>query len=95
LQVLGPAERSQIDQRIRQQLHAIVPLLDALEPQEEPLELIFPRKRPFDTPPQRMDGFVEEALASSLRALTVPGILFDIQLVAGFANWAKLLWCLE
>ena len=32
LRVLGTAERSQIDQGVRHQLHAIVPLLDALEP---------------------------------------------------------------
>src|SRR6266571_4528577 len=78
LQVLGTAELAQIDQRVRQQLHAIVPLLDALEPQEEPLELIFPGKGPFDTHPQRMDRFIEEAFASALRALTVPGILWDV-----------------
>ena len=31
LRVLGTAERSQVDQRIRQQLHAIVSLLDAFK----------------------------------------------------------------
>jgi hypothetical protein len=31
LQVLGTAERSQVDQRVRHQLHAIVPLLDAFK----------------------------------------------------------------
>jgi hypothetical protein len=78
LRVSGTAERSQIDQGVRHQLHAIVPLLDALESQQEPLELIFPGKGPFDTHPQCMDGFVEDALASTLRVLTVPGILWDV-----------------
>ena len=54
------------------------PLLNALKPQEEPLELVFPRKGPLDTHPQRMDGFIEEAFASALQGLTVAGILFDI-----------------
>jgi len=36
-------------QYVHHQLHAIVPLLDALELQQEPLELIFPRKGPLDT----------------------------------------------
>jgi hypothetical protein len=31
LRVLGTAERSQVDQRIRQQLHPIVPLLDTFK----------------------------------------------------------------
>ena len=56
LRVSGTAERSQIDQGVRHQLHAIVPLLDALEPQQEPLELIFPGKGPFDTHPQWTSG---------------------------------------
>ena len=49
LQVLGTAELSQINQRVRHQLHAIVPLLDAFKTQQQPLELIFPRKGPLDT----------------------------------------------
>src|SRR5262249_55539190 len=51
LRVLGTAECSQVDQRIRHQLHAIVPLLDALKSEQQPLELVFPRKRPLDTHP--------------------------------------------
>ena len=78
MRVLGTAERSQIDQGVRPQLHARVPLLDALAPQQEPLERLFPGTGPFDTHPQGMDGFVEAALASTLRALTVPGILWDV-----------------
>jgi hypothetical protein len=37
LQVSGPAERSQVDQRVRHQLHAIVPLLDAFKTEQQPL----------------------------------------------------------
>ena len=48
LQVSGTAERSQLDQRVRHQLHAIVPLLDAFKTEQQPLELIFPRKGPLD-----------------------------------------------
>jgi hypothetical protein len=55
-----------------------VALLNALKPQEEPLELIFPRKGSLDTHPQGMDGFVEEAFTSALGRLTVARILFDV-----------------
>src|SRR5712692_11620742 len=78
LRVLGTAERSQIDQRIRQQLHAIVPLLDAFKSEQQPFELIFPRKGQLDTHPQGMDGFVEQAFASTLGSLSVARILFDV-----------------
>ena len=37
LQVSGTAERSQVDQRVRHQLHAIVPLLDAFKTEQQPL----------------------------------------------------------
>ena len=37
LQVLGPAELAQIDQRIRHQLHPIVPLLDTFKSEQESL----------------------------------------------------------
>jgi len=47
LRVLDTAERSQVDQRVPQQLHPIVPLLDALKTQQEPLEFVLPRKRPL------------------------------------------------
>jgi hypothetical protein len=61
LQVSGTAKRSQIEQRVRHHLHAIVPLLDAFQPYQQPLARIFPRKGPLDPQPQGMDGFVEEA----------------------------------
>ena len=78
LQVLGTAELTQINQRIRHQLHAVVSLLDVFKSQQQPLERIFPRKGPFNAHPQRMDGFVEESLAPALGALAVAGILWDI-----------------
>ena len=49
LQVLGTAERSQIHQRVRHQLHAIVPLLDAFKPEQQPLEFVLPGKGPLDS----------------------------------------------
>jgi hypothetical protein len=49
LRVLGTAELAQIDQRVCQQLHAIVPLLDTFKAEQQSLELVFPRKRPLDT----------------------------------------------
>jgi hypothetical protein len=75
LQVSGTAERSQIDQRVRHQLHAIVPLLDTFKSEQQTLELVFPRKRSLDTHPQRMDRGVEQPLAPALGALAVAGIL--------------------
>src|SRR5256885_15313811 len=41
LRVLDTAERAQVDQRVRQQLHAIVPLLDTFKAEQHPLELVF------------------------------------------------------
>jgi hypothetical protein len=55
-----------------------VPLLETFKPEQQSLELIFPGKGPLDPHPQRMDGLVEEALASTLRVLTVPRILWDV-----------------
>jgi hypothetical protein len=37
LQVLGATELAQIDQRVRHQFHAIVPLLDAFKAEQESL----------------------------------------------------------
>src|SRR5215468_3302831 len=78
LRVLDTAERSQVDQRIGHHLHAIVPLLDMFKAEQQPLELIFPRKSPLDTHPQGMDGGVEEPLAPALGALAVAWVLFDV-----------------
>ena len=78
LRVLDTAERSQVNQRIRHHLHPVVALLNALKPQEEPLELIFPRKGPLDPHPQGMDGGVEAAFASALGGLAVARMLFEV-----------------
>jgi hypothetical protein len=40
LQVLGTAERSQVDQGIRHHLHPIVSLLNAFKAEQQPLELV-------------------------------------------------------
>src|SRR4030095_14168340 len=78
LRVLDTAERSQVDQRIGHQLHAIVPLLDMFKSEQQPLEFIFPCKGPLDTHPQGMDGGVEQPLAPALGGLAVAGGLFDV-----------------
>src|SRR4030095_12742848 len=78
LRVSDTAERSQVDQRIGHQLHAIVPLLDTFKSEQQPLEFIFPCKGPLDTHPQGMDGGVEQPLAPALGGLAVAGGLFDV-----------------
>jgi hypothetical protein len=78
LQVLDAAELAQIDQRVCQQLHAIMPLLNTFKSEQQSFELIFPRKGTLDAHPQSMDGFVEEAFTSALWGLAAAGILFDI-----------------
>jgi hypothetical protein len=55
-----------------------MPLLYTFKSEQQPFELIFPRKGALDTHPQRMDRCVEEAFASALRRLAVAGIFFDI-----------------
>ena len=47
LQVLGAAKPPHIDHRIGHQFHAVVAPLDALEPQQQPLEFVLPGKRPL------------------------------------------------
>ena len=78
LRVLGPAELAQIDQCVCQQLHPIMPPLDTFKSEQQSFELIFPRKGPLDTHPQRMDGGVEQPLPPALGALAVAGILWNI-----------------
>jgi hypothetical protein len=48
LRVSDTAERSQVNQRVPQQLHPIVPLLDTFKAEQQALELVFPRKGAFD-----------------------------------------------
>ena len=86
LRVLDTAKRSQVNQRIRQQFHAIVPLLDAFKTEQEPLELVLPRKGAFDPHPSRMDGGVEEAFASAFGRLPITWILLNVGDQAGIEN---------
>jgi hypothetical protein len=83
LRVLDTAERSQVDHRVPQQLHAIAVLLEAFKAEQQALKLIFPGKGPFDPHPQCMDGGGEEAFAAALGALAVAGILWDVGNQAG------------
>src|SRR5882672_9928130 len=48
LRVIGTTELAQIDQRVCQQLHAIVPLLDTFKAEQQSLELVFPGKGALD-----------------------------------------------
>src|SRR6187455_2485280 len=86
LRVSGTAELAQIDQRVCQQLHAIMPLLDTFKTEQESLEFILPGKGPLHTHAQRMDDGVEEPLAASFGALTVAEILGDVGDQAGIEN---------
>jgi hypothetical protein len=55
-----------------------MPLLYTFKPEQQSFELIFPRKGPFDTHPQCMNGRIEEPLAAALGVLAVAGILWDV-----------------
>jgi len=52
LRVLDTAELSQVDQRIREQLHPIVLLLEAFKTQQQPLAGVLPRTGLLDSHPQ-------------------------------------------
>ena len=60
LRVLGTAELAQIDQRVCQQLHAIMPLLYTFKSEQQPFELICPRKGALDAHPQCMVVYREQ-----------------------------------
>jgi transposase-like protein len=47
LRVSGTAKMPQVDKRVRHQFHAVVPLLDELEWQQQSLEFILPGKGPL------------------------------------------------
>ena len=78
LRVLGTTELAQIDQRVCQQLHAIMPQLDTFKTEQESLEFILPGKGALDAHPQRMNGGVEQAFASALGSLSVARIVVDV-----------------
>src|SRR5262245_60417626 len=86
LQVLGTAELPHIDQGVRQHFHGKMSLLYVFKTQEQPLELVLPRKCPIHTGSQGMDGFVEQTLSSSLRVLSITRILFNVGDHAGVEN---------
>ena len=75
-----------ISQRVRQQLHPIVPLLDTFKSEQQPFARIFPGKGALHAHPHRMEGGVEEAFASALWGLAVARILLDIGHQAGIEN---------
>ena len=85
MRVLDTTELSQVHQRIRQQLHPIMPLLPRCKTQKQPLARIFPRKGPLSTGSSSMEGLMEEPRASSLRGLAVAWMLFDVGDHAGIA----------
>jgi hypothetical protein len=59
LRVLAIAELSQVHQRVCYQLHPIVPLLQVLKTQEQPLAFVFPRKGPINPSPYGVNNCIE------------------------------------
>ena len=57
--------------RVPQQLHPLVPLLEVCKAEQEPLARLCPRTGPLDTPPQRMEGCVEDTCAAALGGVTM------------------------
>ena len=47
LQVLGRTKPPQIDERVGHQFHGVVPTLQVLESQQQPLKFVFPGKSPL------------------------------------------------
>ena len=47
LRVLGRTEPPQIDECVGHQFHGVVSTLQVLKPQQQPLELVLPGKRPL------------------------------------------------
>jgi hypothetical protein len=93
LRVLGTAELAQIDQRVCQQLHAIMPLLYTFKAEQESLEFIFPCKGALDAHPQRMDGCVKEAFTSALGRLAITGMALVGFQGRGYADGVQLNFC--
>ena len=79
LQVLGFAEPPHIDERVGHQLHAIVPALMVLEPQQQPLKCVLPGKRPFDPVASHMDSLVQQPFATSLGMRAISRVLLDVR----------------
>ena len=51
LRVLYRTEAPQIDERVCHQFHGVVPTLQVLKPQQQPLKLVLPGKRPLHSVP--------------------------------------------
>ena len=71
MRVLDTAKDSQVDHRVPQQLHPVVLLLNAFKAEQQPLELVFPRKGPLDTHASRLDHGLEEPLPSTLGGFAI------------------------
>ena len=80
LRVLGTPERSQVDQCIRQQLHAIAPLLKMLNRRRSRLHLSS-HVSPIDTRPQGMDGGIEELLHPRFGVLRLRGFSLKLGII--------------
>jgi hypothetical protein len=78
LRVLGTTERSQMNQRICHQLHAIVPLLDAFKPPQQPLEFILPGKGPLHLRASRMERGSAPPLPASLGGRAMARVCCDV-----------------
>src|SRR5271155_1566853 len=79
LRVSCSAKMPEVDKRVRHQLHAVVPLLDVFESQQQSLEFILPGKGPLHAKSQRMNGGIEQPLPSTLRDLAIARVLFDVR----------------
>ena len=77
LRILGTAELPQIDQRVRQPFHPIVPLRHALKPQEASLAFGLPRQGPLAPGASRLEGFLAQPRAPALGPLAVAGMFLE------------------
>ena len=63
----APAKMPQVDKNLRHQLHAVMPLLNELEPQQQSFEFILPCEASAQhAQSQRMNGGIEQPLPPAL-----------------------------
>src|SRR5262245_49487041 len=86
LRVSDTAERSQVDQRRGQHLHARVPVLEAFTAEHQPLALVLPRPGACDPPPSRLADGVEPPLAATRGRLAVARLLWEVGAQARLAE---------
>jgi hypothetical protein len=79
LRVLGPTESPQINQGVSYQLHPIVPLLDVLETEQQPLEFVLPGKRSLHAIPSCMNRSIAQPLPPSLGRFAIARVLRDVR----------------